>query len=101
MKDRQFSPHNCDSSVQMEDLRLADALVWTTSSVPPELLRHRYDSAQEVTSHERRELATLIQLRVLRLGFRQDGDVRGAFWGILRQLPVQRVDLLGADVADD
>ncbi len=42
-----------------------------------------------------------MQPRVLRLGLLQDGDVGGAFWGILRQLPVQRVDLLGADVADD
>src|SRR6266567_334734 len=101
MKDRQFSPHNCDSSVQMEDLRLADALVWTTSSVPPELLRHRYDSAQEVTSHERARTRDFNAPSRTPPWLPSGWGCQGAFWGILRQLPVQRVDLLGADVADD
>ncbi len=74
MKDRQFSPHNCDSSVQMEDLRLA----WTD--------HHIFCSAQSfyVTdailhrksrSTSEQELATLMQLRILRRGFLQDRNV--------------------------
>src|SRR5271169_4908692 len=44
----------------------------------------------------------LFQLRLSRLGFLQDGDVCGTRVSVaLRQLPVQRVDLLGADIADD
>src|SRR5437870_7350193 len=51
MKDRQFSLHSCEFLLCR--WKTCAWLGLTTSSVPPELLRHRYDSAQEVTSHER------------------------------------------------
>src|SRR6266566_6767730 len=99
MKDRQFSLHSCEFLLCR--WKTCAWLGLTTSSVSPELLRHRYDSAQEVTSHERARTRDFNAPSRTPPWLPSGWGCQGAFWGILRQLPVQRVDLLGADVADD